>query len=140
MTKTFKIEAWNSISNYKADTPEAAILAYVTDAGYSSIDDAADVCGQSVEEFLADITVTECVTDPRTMTEMFLVRAARPESGARLDCFIEAENEERALEMHRLRFGFYDSQADYPDWKDIEVVEVPFLTGEPAIFDGFEFV
>jgi hypothetical protein len=80
------------------------------------------------------------MTDPRTMTQMFLVRAARPSNPkARLDCFIEAATEERALEHHRIYFGAYDSQPDYPNWRDIEIVDIPDLTGEPRVYDGFEF-
>ena len=58
MTKTFKIAAGAIESEYEAANEQAAILAYVNDAGYSSVEDAADACSQSVDEFLADITVT----------------------------------------------------------------------------------
>jgi len=80
------------------------------------------------------------MNDPRTMTQMFLIRCARPGSGARLDCFIEAKDEDAAAEMHRDRFGYYDSQPDYPHWKDVEIVDIPNITGEPRLYAGFEFV
>lgn len=79
------------------------------------------------------------MNDPRTMTQMFLIRAARPKSGHRLDCFIEAENESDAYYRHRMHFGALDSQPDYPQWQDVEIVEIPDLTGEPRVYDGFEF-
>jgi hypothetical protein len=43
---------------YEGEASYYAILAYVRDAGYPTIAYAADACGQSVEEFLADINVT----------------------------------------------------------------------------------
>lgn len=59
MSKTFRISVNATEATFEADTADDAILAYVHEAGYRSIEDAADVCGQSVEEFLSDITVTE---------------------------------------------------------------------------------
>lgn len=55
---TFTITA-NGIEmgTYEAADEQAAILAYVQDAGYSSVADAADVLCQTEDEFLADITV-----------------------------------------------------------------------------------
>lgn len=73
------------------------------------------------------------------ITNMYLVRAARPSDGARLDCFVEAPSEGAAWELHKLEFGFYDSQPDYPDWKDVEIVDIPMITGEPRLYAGFEF-
>lgn len=60
MTKTFQIAA-NGIEMgaYAGANADEAISAYIADAGYDSIEDAADVLGQTVEAFLAEITVTE---------------------------------------------------------------------------------
>ena len=44
---------------YEAASEQDAIKAYLADAGYDTVEMAAEVCGQSVEEFLDDITVTE---------------------------------------------------------------------------------
>lgn len=41
----------------EADTAEEAVLVYVQDAGYASVEDAAEACSQTVERFLADVTV-----------------------------------------------------------------------------------
>lgn len=61
---TYQITA-NGIEmgTYDAVSADAAILAYVNDAGYTTVADAAEVCGQSVDEFLADITATETKGD-----------------------------------------------------------------------------
>ena len=45
------------MGSYEADTEDEAILAYVRDAGYESIEQAAAVCGKSPEEFRAEITI-----------------------------------------------------------------------------------
>ncbi len=57
---TFEITA-NGMqpSRYEATDEEAAILLYVQDAGYSTIEQAAEVCGQTVEAFIGDISVTK---------------------------------------------------------------------------------
>lgn len=53
---TFQITAnGTTMGDYVGATEDEAIAAYVRDAGYASIDDAADACGQSVEAFRADI-------------------------------------------------------------------------------------
>ena len=54
---TYKIIAGNTESVYSAETEAAAVAAYILDAGYSSIAEAADACGQTVDEFVADLTV-----------------------------------------------------------------------------------
>lgn len=59
MTKTFTITVNAIEASYEAETAEAAIAAYIRDAGYGSVEEAADVCGQSVEDFLADTHVVE---------------------------------------------------------------------------------
>lgn len=55
--KTFTIHANAITTTVEADNTDAAIIAYVNDAGYSSVEAAADACNQSVDDFLADITV-----------------------------------------------------------------------------------
>lgn len=47
------------MGSYKGATRDEAILAYVRDAGYASVADAAEALSQTEEEFLADIVVTE---------------------------------------------------------------------------------
>lgn len=42
-----------------ASTREECISAYVADAGYSSVEEAAEVLSQTVEQFLAELTVSE---------------------------------------------------------------------------------
>ncbi len=59
MAKTFHIAANAIEASYEAETADGAILSYVRDAGYRSVEEAADVCNQTVEEFLADVIVTE---------------------------------------------------------------------------------
>lgn len=60
MQPTFEITANGTpMGQYQADDADAAVRAYVKDAGYSDVAIAAEACGQSVEEFLDDITVTE---------------------------------------------------------------------------------
>ncbi len=59
MTKTFNITANTIEGSYEAETADAAILSYVRDAGYRSIEDAAGACNQTAEAFLVDIIVTE---------------------------------------------------------------------------------
>ena len=59
MTKTFEITAGAIQSIYEAETAEAAILAYVNDSGYATVEDAAKALNQSADEFLADITAIE---------------------------------------------------------------------------------
>lgn len=44
---------------YQAENFIKAIAAYVSDAGYESIEDAADACGQTVDEFVSDLQVSE---------------------------------------------------------------------------------
>lgn len=48
-----------AMGTYKGATRDEAILAYVRDAGYESVADAAEALSQTEEEFLADIVVTE---------------------------------------------------------------------------------
>ena len=58
-TTRYTIEANAIFCEYDGLTAEDAIARYIADAGYSTVEDAADVCGQTVEEFLKDITTTE---------------------------------------------------------------------------------
>jgi len=48
-----------SMGPYEAETAAAAVLAYVRDAGYASVAEAAGILGQSEEVFLADLSVVE---------------------------------------------------------------------------------
>jgi hypothetical protein len=41
---------------YEASDAQAAILAYVQDAGYKTIADACKVCGQTEDQFLAEVS------------------------------------------------------------------------------------
>lgn len=60
MTKLFTITVdGTEMGQYEASSADEAILAYVNDAGYDTVDQAAEVCGQDAEEFLADIQVSE---------------------------------------------------------------------------------
>ena len=54
---TYTITANAIEAQYDAATPAAAIQAYVEDAGYSSVEDAAHACNQTISEFAAEITV-----------------------------------------------------------------------------------
>jgi len=57
--KTFKIDA-NAISaTYEAANADAAVIAYVNDAGYATVASAAEACGQTEDEFLADLHVEQ---------------------------------------------------------------------------------
>lgn len=44
---------------YEGSSKDEAILAYIKDAGYRSIEDAAAALSQSVERFRAELAVTE---------------------------------------------------------------------------------
>ena len=58
--KSFTITANGAdMGTYQASGADAAILAYVQDAGYASVADAADALGTTEEEFLAEIAVSE---------------------------------------------------------------------------------
>ncbi len=57
--KTFAITANAIEAEYEAADADAAILAYVNDAGYATVEDAAEACDQSADDFLADIHVIE---------------------------------------------------------------------------------
>lgn len=60
MAKRFQISAnGTEMGVYEGDTERDAINAYVKDAGYGDVEIAAEACGQSVEEFLDDIAITE---------------------------------------------------------------------------------
>jgi hypothetical protein len=55
---TYTITANNVVmGTYRGATASSAVLAYVRDAGYASVEDAAETLGQTVAEFLSDITV-----------------------------------------------------------------------------------
>lgn len=55
---TFTIATAAYASSYEGATAEEAILAYVRDMGYETIAEAADVVGQSVEDFIAELQVS----------------------------------------------------------------------------------
>lgn len=58
--KSFKIVAnGTEMGTYKAADASAAIMAYVKDAGYKTVSAAADACGQTEADFLADIEAIE---------------------------------------------------------------------------------
>lgn len=58
--KTFAIAANGTpFGEWTAETADAAILAYVQDAGFKTVEDAAATLDQSVEKFLGDIDVEE---------------------------------------------------------------------------------
>lgn len=58
--KKFSITAnGTNMGIFEGVTSDEAILAYVKEAGYVSIEDASEVCGQSVDSFHAELTVTE---------------------------------------------------------------------------------
>lgn len=44
---------------YKAETPDAAVRLYIQDAGYQSVEAAAEASGQSVERFRRDLIVID---------------------------------------------------------------------------------
>ena len=46
---------------YDAETAEDAILAYVAEAGYATVDEAAAAAGMTAEDFLASVTATEAL-------------------------------------------------------------------------------
>lgn len=53
----FTIHANAIVADVETPTPDAAIEAYVGEAGYASIVEAAEACGQTPERFLEDIHV-----------------------------------------------------------------------------------
>lgn len=60
MTKIFSIAANGTlIGGFEADTSEDAILAYVRDAGYRDVAHAAEVLGQTEDEFIGDLDIEE---------------------------------------------------------------------------------
>jgi len=54
----FNISVGAVDSDYDAAEEAGAILAYVRDAGYASVAEAADVCGQNVADFMDNIKIT----------------------------------------------------------------------------------
>jgi hypothetical protein len=48
-----------TMGTYEGATRDEAILAYVRDAGYASVEDAAETLGQTAEAFLAALVVDE---------------------------------------------------------------------------------
>jgi hypothetical protein len=54
----FAVHANAIVTDVDAPTRDAAIDAYVAEAGYASVAEAAAVCGQTRERFLEDIHVT----------------------------------------------------------------------------------
>jgi hypothetical protein len=46
---------------YEAETPEDAVLAYVNEAGYATVDEAAAAAGLAIEDFLASVTAAEAL-------------------------------------------------------------------------------
>jgi len=58
--RIFKIIANDvEMGTYQAESFMEAVAAYVQDAGYKSIEDAAGACSQTVEEFLSDLQASE---------------------------------------------------------------------------------
>jgi hypothetical protein len=53
----WKIEANGLMTITQGETETDAILAYVQDAGYCSVADAAGVCGQTEAQFIADLHI-----------------------------------------------------------------------------------
>jgi hypothetical protein len=64
----YKIHTTAYEINYAAECRTTAILAYIHDAGYASISDAASVCDKSEAEFLANIIAGICDASPSTWT------------------------------------------------------------------------
>ena len=62
----YQITAGVITETWEASSVEAAILLQCHDAGYKTIADAADACGQTVEEFMDDHDVVE-LPDPRSL-------------------------------------------------------------------------
>ncbi len=55
----FTIQANAITTSVEAESTSGAILAYVRQAGYDAVSDAAAVCGQSEDAFVADIVVKD---------------------------------------------------------------------------------
>ena len=56
----YQIEAnGTDMGVFEGQSEDEAIAAYVSNAGYSDVATAAEVCGQTVEEFLDEISVTK---------------------------------------------------------------------------------
>ncbi len=53
----YEITANAICSVYEAASEQEAITAFLKDAGYGSVEAAAEVCGQSVDEFMDSISV-----------------------------------------------------------------------------------
>jgi hypothetical protein len=51
------------MGKYTGADEDAALAAYLKDAGYKTAEQAAEVCGQTVESFLADIKIAEQAAD-----------------------------------------------------------------------------
>ena len=78
-----------TMGTYEGATRDEAILAYVRDAGYASVEDAAEALSMTREAFLADIDVDVCETmlTVETMDVDFglgMCAEVRIERGARL--------------------------------------------------------
>jgi hypothetical protein len=58
MTRYF-VQTNAASGTYEAEDREGAIRAFVADAGYSSIESAAEACNKSVEAFLVEVLVAE---------------------------------------------------------------------------------
>jgi hypothetical protein len=60
MSKQFKITAnGTEMGIYEGGDANTAILAYVKDAGYETVKEAAEVCGQTEDAFCGDIICEE---------------------------------------------------------------------------------
>ena len=60
-TRAFNISSRSTgvdLGTYRGDTTREAIGAYCAEAGYATIYDAAEVLGQTTNEFCADLVVT----------------------------------------------------------------------------------
>jgi hypothetical protein len=69
------------------------------------------------------------------LTHLYLIRAVRPLKQTRMDAIIEATSEGAALQKFQDKRGAFDADADFPYWRDIEIEEIPMLTGEPTMHD-----
>jgi hypothetical protein len=69
------------------------------------------------------------------ITHLFLIRAVRPIRQTRMDCIIEARDESEAWFKFRHDKGADDAQPDFPAWEDVDIDELPMLTGEVYVYD-----
>ncbi|MET0653674.1 MAG: hypothetical protein ABWY63_14280 [Hyphomicrobiaceae bacterium] len=73
------------------------------------------------------------------ITKLYLFRACRPDlPNGRMDAIIEARNEAEARFLFQRNRGYFDPDPDFafPDEYDIEIDELPMLTGEPTFHNA----